>query len=139
MADRSGSAARIGGLGDRFIEAVQLVVLVVCIAFWFIVGLAFWIPLLARTVAVYCAGMVAAAIADTDIPRLKRLLDGAVEFYPKGFRRIFEHHSQRILREPQPGTLAIDWKTVGWEVAWTIVFWTVVLSPLWLHRLPWRA
>ncbi len=113
-----------------FIDFVQGIVLCVCLVFWLIVGCAFWLPLLSRAVAVYCAGMLAAAISNVDIPHLKRLLDHAVEFYPEGFRRILEHHRNATSGDRTfggYGSNVVDWGRVRTELAWTVAFWTMTI------------
>jgi hypothetical protein len=113
-----------------FIVFVQDTVLVICLVFWLIVGFGFWLPFLSPAVAIYCAGMVAAAISNADIRHLKQLLDHAIEFYPEGFRRILEHHRNASLRGASPGSYGsrlVDWDKVRTETFWTLAFWTIII------------
>ncbi len=128
-------------LDDAVVRLVQLFVLIVTIVFWFVVGFIFWIPLLTRTIAIYCAAMMAAAIGNGEIGHLKELLDRAVEFYPKGFTTILEYHrGERTSSSPSQSVKTettenaperihgINWKKVREEMIWTAVFWISITS-----------
>ena len=119
---------------EGFLTVVHAGVLVVCLAFWAVVGFVFWVPLLTRTTAVYCAGMVAAVISQTDFPQLKALLDNAIEFYAKGFRQIAEHYRGR---RSFAGTSlpSVNWSRVWAETVWTGIFWGVMVGLAYLPTI----
>lgn len=125
---------QMDAIEEGFLTAVHAVVLVVCLAFWAVVGFVFWVPLLTRTTAVYCAGMVAAVISQTDFGQLKGLLDNAIEFYAKGFRQIAEHYRGR--RSSEATSLPrVNWSKVWVEIIWTGIFWGVIVGLLYLPAI----
>lgn len=124
---------------EAFLAAVHALVLVVCLVFWAIVGFIFWIPLLTRTTAIYCAGMVAAVISQTDSLHLKGLLNVAIEFYARGFRQITTHYrdarkanSLSFSSNPLP---KVEWSKVWVEIIWTSIFWVLILGLSYAHAI----
>lgn len=67
---------------------IHKIVLVVLLVFWAIVGLIFWIPLLARITAFYAFMVIASAYTDSNLATARSGIDSAVSFYPDGFKRI---------------------------------------------------
>lgn len=107
-------------------------ILVLTLVVWALVGLIFWIPLLARSTAVFSVGVLRAALGHRDALVYGQQLEGAIAFYPDGFRRTFEALAGRA------GDDGDDWEPerplplgrfLG-EVLWTAVFWIAVLAIL---------
>jgi hypothetical protein len=95
---------------------------------WSVVGVFFWIPLLTRTVAVYCFVVTAAAITGQRTHGLAKMLREATVFYAQGFRRIIESFD-----DDDPGTPRepLNVPRVVLECAWALFFWACVVTAAW--------
>ena len=74
-----------------YLVRVVLATLVALIALvaWTVIGLFYWIPLLARTCAAFTASMMISAISNRTAPSAGKALDEAFLFYLNGFIRIW--------------------------------------------------
>ena len=105
-------------------------ILLLTLAIWSVVGLVFWIPLLARSTAVFSAGVLLAALSRGDASAYGRQLQGAISFYADGFRQTIdalwvESADNRNVASP---SLHIA-RFVG-ESLWAALFWLGVLFAL---------
>ena len=108
-------------------------------AIWLVVGAIFWIPFLARMIAVFIVSVLSSASSGTSMKRAEHGLNTAVIFYVSGFQRINEGINNiiegrtEIVHQPLIPQESI-W-TFAAQIAYTIVFW---VSTLWLlgFRLP---
>lgn len=123
-------------------------ILVLTLCVWALVGLIFWIPLLARVTAFFSVGILRAALGHRDAFVYGRQLESAIAFYPDGFRRTVEALAGRAGNDGNDGD---EWEPepqlplgrfLG-EALWTAVFWVGALAILAaLGRdewLPWQA
>ncbi len=53
--------------GERVVGALRIIVWFVVTIIWSIVGLIFWIPFLARMIAIFTAAVVASTLTDADL------------------------------------------------------------------------
>lgn len=64
---------------------------VVAAFIWAIVGLLLWIPMIVRAFAIQTGMLLLSAVTDTDASKYDNWFSQVVQFYPKGFARIFEN------------------------------------------------
>lgn len=109
-------------------------ILLLTLGIWTVVGLVFWIPLLARSTAVFSTGILLSTLAGRGAYAYGRQLDMAISFYANGFRHIIESLTkQHTVETPIDPPLPI-WRFLG-ESLWATVFWIgifFITERLWL-------
>ena len=98
---------------------MNLIGILACLI-WAVVGFVFWIPLLARAIAIYIAAVTGHAIASQKTKGLAKILPDAITFYARGFRRIrdsFDDDDTNDPREP------LQLNRIAFEVFWSFSFW----------------
>lgn len=106
---------------------VRLAILLVTAAVWAIIGFIFWVPLLARSTAVFSALILYVTLTNQDHTRLGYQLEVATRFYIEGFRRIFESLFKRVGAPPTGEPIKLQPLRVLLETMWTIGFWSLAL------------
>lgn len=87
---------------------------------WAVIGLFFWIAILARAVGYYSVGMMAAIISGGDTRGMSNILNEATVFYVKGFAQIqrsFEAEDLSTSSSP------ISFGRFVGECFWALFFW----------------
>lgn len=101
------------------------------LAVWTVLGLFFWIPLLARATIYFASMVVVSSLTESDLTGAQIGLDRAVRFYPSGFRRIL-----RSLADPPPADAVVKagglrlWLRTLYELVYTVAIWAVTLLAL---------
>lgn len=117
---------------QQVMNGLTWAILIVCLAFWAVVGAIFWIPLLLRTMFRFSVALVQSMLAGKKPERAARMLRDAVNFYRRGFQVATEV----VLREPeQPqhryGVAEEDPGIRGMalvnEIAWVAAIWYGIL------------
>jgi len=83
---------------NKFANIIRFSIGVLVLFMWAVIGLLFWIPLLARAIAYYCGFVVLSSFQEANLDAPLKLLNFSIEFYPSGFNKIF--HS--FYENPQP-------------------------------------
>lgn len=124
------------GQQPLLMRAVRGFCLVVVIAVWSVVGILFWIPLLARTLGIYVASILFSTILNhhhTSIASQQRRVDNAITFYSRGFATVAARFSHPELSSVEtdkesPGEtisrVALEIVIVLVETTWMTAFWT---------------
>ena len=100
---------------------------------WTVIGFILWIPLLVRATTVFSAMLVHACFTRQHPDVLRSHLESASRFYPDGFRIAYDVVHLPSTQYSSPP--AIRFGRVFAECAWTLVFWTLLLTlfhPIWL-------
>lgn len=105
-------------------------ILVLTLVIWSVVGLVFWIPLLARSTAVFSAGILLAALARRDARAYGRQLEAAISFYPDGFRKTIDALTAESLEDREADYLSVPIGRFIGESLWAALFWLGVLFAL---------
>ena len=109
----------------------------IAFAFWAVLGFIFWVPLMFRIVAAFCASLAYNMVIQNPgaIQKSRISLELAISFYAKGFSMI----SDTIF---EPGKKAIanpaeDFHLYSFiaQVVWTIIFWGTILLPFYWHKI----
>jgi len=131
----------------------MIIIEFIAIAFWAILGLIFWIPLLVRIIAGFCGTLIFNMVINNPeaIHKSKISLDLAVSFYSRGFQTIKSALESTYFKNDtliaqsnnnsntedginnSEGALAKDEFNVLSFVAqllWTIIFWGLTLFSL---------
>ncbi len=114
---------------ETAIKSVKTTVLAITVSIWAIVGFFFWVPMLARAVAVFSAAVVHSALTHQDPGTAARFLDIAITFYIRGFRQIVDVINSPV--QAHPGApKRIHALRFLFELAWAGVFWVVTILAL---------
>jgi hypothetical protein len=108
---------------------VHRIIKAIIILVWAVVGLLFWIPLLARISAYYVLMVIVSTYTEADLSGARVALDSAVNFYASGFRKILRSLSEPI--SPDTPIRPLDTsnlKKVLFEGIYTLFFWTLTLT-----------
>lgn len=121
----------------------RLVICCVTVALWAVIGLFFWVALIARTAAVFSVIAIYAAVTGADVSSFSRQFEGLAGFYPLGFSRIIAAvYASNTHAEERPLFERSALLKFGFESAWTIFFWGILAFPVraWLqHEAEYRA
>ena len=126
------ASAHVSGIGDRLIEAVYAVILIVTIGSWTIVGFAVWVPLVVRTTTLLAAAVFYATLFrdSARITNAERSLHFAVRFYVKGFDHFITFYRQRHAPVPSIGLLEplsdMKWRELIVECMWVLGVWALL-------------
>jgi hypothetical protein len=71
-------------------RVLYVVVETVSLGLWTLIGLVFYIPILARSIAYLVGAILYCAVADADPGRARMSFDNAVTFYSRGFMIIHQ-------------------------------------------------
>jgi hypothetical protein len=114
------------------IKAVQQVVWFVALIGWAVIGFFFWVPFLARVIAVYVVHLLVATLSESDLSRAEQGLDKGTRFYREGFERV--NRLQQLstsVREPGLSQLrAADFVAALIHTVYSIMFWTVLAQAI---------
>lgn len=126
------SALRHSSFGERLIEMVYVLILLVTVAGWTLIGFAVWVPLLIRTTTLL-AGTVFYATLFRDRARVvlaEQRLHFAVRFYVSGFQHFINFYRQRHDQEAPIGLFEplseLRWKELAVECVWIAGVWVVL-------------
>ena len=122
--DRTG----VGMLLEKgFIAVVREFVRLIVLGLWSLIGLFFWIPLLARMVVYFTWSVVLASFAGSDVGSAQSRLDRAIRFYVVGFKNINHAVSKGPVTDASAGPLGrrFLWGILP-DIAFSVVFWTVL-------------
>lgn len=139
---------------EQIMNGLTWSILIVCLAFWAIVGALFWVPMLLRTMFRFSLALVGAMLAGKKPERAARMLREAVSFYRRGFQVATEVVVKQDLEQPaQPTRKGEDVGLQGMallnEITWVVLIWYVILlfmgaietTPmdmwLWLYHMDW--
>lgn len=100
-------------------------------AFWAILGLFFWVPLLVRVVAAFCGTLAYNMVIHNPgaIQKSRISLELAITFYSKGFKVISEtifEPDKKVKENPVEDFHLVSF--IG-QLAWTIIFWGILFLP----------
>jgi hypothetical protein len=148
-APADGTPARDSTTGGRFLRALTRGILGVVLGVWAVVGLVFWIPLLARTMLRFSVALVQATLDGERPTSAARTLQDAVSFYLRGFRVAIEAVDGEPVADSRPAG-SIRGRRLVRELVWAGVIWYLILVPLnlawspvelwgWLTAWPWGA
>ncbi len=133
-----------GPISRLFIGVISLTVFVVTTLLWSVIGFFFWIPLLARSVAVFSGMILFCALTNASTKAVYRQLTTACSFYIDGFALIrgAVQRTRRSDRHAEASPLQLASVThFLCECVWTLVFWTTLLLmlPKWMTSpiAPW--
>ncbi|HEX6749897.1 MAG TPA: hypothetical protein VF092_21570 [Longimicrobium sp.] len=123
---------------------LRLVICCVTVALWAVIGLFFWVALIARTAAVFSVIAIYAAVTGADVSSFSRQFEGVAGFYPLGFSRIIAAvYPPNTHAEERPLFERSALLKFGFESVWAIVFWgSLAFFPVraWLqHEAEYRA
>jgi hypothetical protein len=114
---------------------IKFFVMIVVLLIWSVVGLLFWLPLLTRITAVYCAIIIAYTFSGQDTSGAGKILDKAVTFYISGFSRILKSVWEKS--DEEAVTLHVEWGKLFAQVIYTIFFWGSIGALFYFHeRIP---
>ena len=112
-------------------------ILALTLSLWAVLGFFFWVPLLARSVAVYCAVLLSATLTATDIRPAAGQLQFAIGFWVAGFHNILATF-QSMDHNSNNGLFAVPiafWRVVR-ELIWSLLFWFLTLRTFGLVPSP---
>jgi hypothetical protein len=115
---------RVSSSYSAMSASIKFAVMIITLAVWSIVGMAFWIPLLARTVAIYTAKVAAATFTNTDISGADKALDAASLFYLRGFINICSS-IWGVPLERESKNVDMDYMRLIIETVYTGFFWFI--------------
>jgi hypothetical protein len=121
------ATANSDGFADRFLDALSSVVMVVCLAIWAVVGAAFWVPLLVRTMVLFSVALIQATLDGKQPARTAVMLRDAVTFYRRGFLAIHSAVKGDAKEQPRAGS-DIDGGRLFREMLWAVAIWWAVLA-----------
>jgi|GEM_PF-1902071 len=114
------------------VSLLKLSVVILTTVIWIPLGFFFWIPLLGRSVAIFSVMVLFSALTRTDPRLIQRQLEQSIEFYPRGFRIIFD-----VLASPLDHSAGIEAVPIGKfagriivELVWAGLFWATILYGL---------
>jgi len=119
-----------GRISTYTIGFILVVVWVILLIIWTVVGLFFWIPLLARMISAFVAAVIVSVFTGSEIRSAENALRIAMEFYVRGFQRV-----NNVLSGPKTTNyegvrgVKIDnmWKVIG-HFVYSLTFWSGVLA-----------
>ena len=100
---------------------------------WAVIGLYFWIPLLARTTILFTAYVTYATLVGgaDQVEHGRRALDAAIRFYIDGFMSIRAALEKRgAAEEIIPPRASVNWQRVVFETVWALVVWGIMVAAL---------
>ena len=110
---------------------LKLPILAVTIAVWAVVGFLFWIPLLARTTAMFSVGILYATLTREDPAVYGHHLHTAIGFYPEGFRKTLDAlYPDQENAPPTESDSPLHVGRLVLEAIWAGVFWLGILFTL---------
>jgi hypothetical protein len=102
---------------------------------WAIIGLLLWIPLLARTTAVFFFEVVAAIYTNQDPTDARKQLESAIGLYGRGFTLIVNVVSNNVAaHQPFATPKMASLTSVSGELAWAATFWCFTLIAVGIAR-----
>ena len=112
-------------------RGIQEIIRWIVLANWAVLGMLFWIPLLARMTAAFTGAVIASAFTNTDLKGAEVGLDRATKLYVVGFQKI-NNVIDSLSREVPDATLAKPMtdqeKTVVFlECGFALAFWIVTV------------
>ena len=117
-------------MNNLVLKLVWLVLFLVTTAVWSVIGFIFWIPLLARSTAVFSFLILYITLTNQDHNYLRYQLETAVGFYANGYRHIYDVFYRPA--NPPPSGRPLELKP--WDIliatGWTVIFWVIVLFRL---------
>ncbi len=109
------------------IKLIWLVLFLFTTAIWSVVGFIFWIPLLARSTAVFSSLILYVTLTNQDHHALGYQLEIAARFYVDGYRHIYDVFYDGPANPPPSGKpLELEPWGILLVTLWTIGFWVVV-------------
>jgi hypothetical protein len=111
-------------------QIVFFIVFFIVLLLWSVIGLLFWIPLLARMIVITTVVVIASVFGDADLAGARTGLNAAVGFYAYGFRRVFELLEDKEcgkIKKPHPAE--IDLFRICLETIYLLIFWGVIALP----------
>lgn len=112
---------------DFLLGVVRFVILLITATVWAVIGFIFWVPLLARSTAVFSALILYVTLTNQDHRILGYQLEIATKFYIEGFRRIFEALYRPADAPPEGKPIDLQPWRIALETLWTVSFWFVLL------------
>lgn len=106
---------------------IKLPILILVAGVWTVLGVLFWVPLLARSTAIYASTMLLANITGGSCAAHGERLELAVRFYSDGFRNILDSlygDSTSTYVGDSPG---LNLGRLLVEAIWTALFWGAVI------------
>lgn len=109
------------------IGLLRFVVTLIVLTVWTVVGLAIYVPLMARSIAIYSIVLSAASLGHGNISRAQTALERSIEFFPRGYSLIWKllsglgnSHASQFADDDQP---SVNFGRFALEVTWTVIFW----------------
>lgn len=109
----------------------------VAYAFWAVLGFIFWIPLLVRIIAAFCASLAYNMVVQNPgaIQKSRISLELAISFYAKGFSIIREtifEPNKKVTANPAEEFHIYSFIA---QLVWTIIFWSTLFLPFYWHKI----
>lgn len=120
-----------------FETAVRTLVYGFVLLVWGIIGFLAWLPLLMRTIAVYCVALVQSAfLSNGNLIAAQAALELSIRFYSRGFRQISDGFhtsaSQGTATITSVGPIGpVDWSKFIREMLWFVLFWSFPVVIVW--------
>lgn len=117
------------GPTEKVMNGLTWAILLICLAFWAVIGAVFWIPLILRTMVRFSAAMAPAMLADKKPIRAAQMLRGAVSFYRRGFEVAIDVVTKEPKRDRSEagedgGLSGMQFLN---ELAWAALIWYAIL------------
>lgn len=114
------------------VSMVKLSVVILTTVIWIPLGFFFWVPLLGRSVAIFSVMVLFSALTRTDARLIQQQLEQSIEFYPRGFRIIFDVLASPLTNSTTHETIPLGKfaRHIVVELIWAGLFWTTIIYGL---------
>lgn len=109
----------------------MIIIAIIAYIFWAVLGLFFWLPLLFRVIAGFCATLVYNMVVNNPerIQDSKISLELAIGFYSKGFQTIHSTLYEKPITSGNKKSSEFHFMSFLGQVLWTILFWGLTIFP----------
>lgn len=110
------------------IKFLRFLIAMIALAIWFVIGMFFWIAILARAMTIFSIAIMAYTFCHQE-PKagLRDPLEIAISFYPAGFRKTLNAIFEQQKPEKPTANKDPDRGTFFKELGYIIAFWASVL------------
>ena len=113
--------------GSHMETLIRYAICPVVLAIWTILGLFFWPPLLARTIAAFCLAVLYSSLTGANAEHLREPLDAAIGFYSRGFSIILDTLFSDSPSSVNEAKHEFKLEQVLAEFLWAGIFWVTIL------------
>jgi Protein of unknown function (DUF5663) len=126
-------------IDSKAVEIGMWIVGWIALAFWAVLGMFFWMPLLFRIVAAFCATLVYNMVIQNPaaIQKSRTSLELAINFYGRGFEVIRQTTSTNDVKKNIIANPVKEFDVISFiaQLAWTIIFWGILMLPFFWHKI----